>query len=94
MAISPPFTAAKAVLVCSRSTDLQAIKVCGRCRRPPETAEKDETALGLRSVEKQTPISTNRSQIHITSHNRSNRPGMATIHHTRPPESSRLNVQK
>ena len=50
MAISPPLTAAKAVLVCSRSTDLQAIKVCGRRRRPPETAEKDETPLGSRSV--------------------------------------------
>jgi len=33
-------------------------------------------------------------QIHITSQSKSNRPAMATIHHKRPPESSRLNIQK
>ena len=56
MAISPPFTAAKAVLVCSRSTDPQCNESLRSTSPPPETAGKDETPLGLRSVKKQIPI--------------------------------------
>ncbi len=45
MAISPPLTAAKAVLVCSRSTDLQAIKVCGRHRHPRRLLKRTKQRL-------------------------------------------------
>lgn len=40
------------------------------------------------------PIDVQRAQIHITNHSRSNRPGMATIHQSRPAESSLLKSQK
>ena len=45
IAISPPLTAAKAVLVCSLSTDLQAIKVCGRRRRPRRLLKRTKQRL-------------------------------------------------
>lgn len=58
----------------------------------PRDSKVNPKRGGSRSLSTET--ATDNPQIHIASHNRSNRPGMATIHHARPPESSRLNIQK
>lgn len=78
-------------LVCYLETDPYATRVCGRRCRPQRLlkrtshgSDRGAPKYQLRSIR----------QIHITSHNCSNRPGMATNHHSRPAESSRLSSQK
>ncbi len=77
---------------CSPETYPSAMRVCWCNQHPTRLMKRTKHVVDRRGRKANSDLL--RPQIHITSHNCSNRPGMATNHHSRPAESSRLNVQK